>query len=98
MEYMLLIYSDPSGFDRLGESQVKEALAAYGAYHEALVKAGVFRGTHRLRDALRHLVSWSRKNERAFEIEELPSIFEEATGVDTREIFDRWLKPLEVRP
>jgi predicted metalloprotease with PDZ domain len=56
------------------------------------------RGTHRLRDALRHLVSWSRKNERPFEIEELPSIFEEATGVDTREIFDWWLKPLEVRP
>jgi hypothetical protein len=49
MEYMLLIYSDPSGFERLGESQVKEALAAYGAYHEALQKAGVFRGTHRLR-------------------------------------------------
>ena len=49
MEYMLLIYSDPTGFERLGESQVKEALAAYGAYHEALEKAGVFRGTQRLR-------------------------------------------------
>ncbi len=55
------------------------------------------RGTHRLRDALRHLVSWSRKNERAFEIEELPTIFAEATGVDTRPIFDWWLKPLEAR-
>ena len=55
------------------------------------------RGTHRLRDALRHLVSWSRKNERAFEIEELPTIFSEATGVDTRPVFDWWLNPLEVR-
>ncbi len=55
------------------------------------------RGTHRLRDALRHLVSWSRKNGRAFEIEELPTIFAEVTGVDTRPIFDWWLKPLEVR-
>lgn len=54
-------------------------------------------GVYRLRDALRHLVSWSRKNERAFEIEELASIFEEATGVDTRPIFDSWLKPLEAR-
>ena len=55
------------------------------------------RGTHRLRDALRHLVSWSRKNERAFEIAELPTIFAEATGVDARPIFDGWLKPLEAR-
>ncbi len=54
------------------------------------------RGTHRLRDALRHLVSWSRTNERAFAIEELPTIFAEATGVDTGPIFDWWLKPLEV--
>jgi predicted metalloprotease with PDZ domain len=56
------------------------------------------RGTHRLRDALRHLVSWSRENDRPFEIEELPAIFEEATGVDTREIFVGWLKPLEAQP
>ncbi len=55
------------------------------------------RGAHRLRDALRHLVSWSRQNDRAFEIEELPAIFEEATGVDTRDVFEDWLKPLEVR-
>jgi predicted metalloprotease with PDZ domain len=55
------------------------------------------RGTHRLRDALRHLVSWSRENKRAFGIEELPTIFAEATGVDTRVIFDEWLKPLEAR-
>ncbi len=55
------------------------------------------RGTHRLRDALRHLVAWSRKSDRAFEIDELPTIFDEATGVDTRPIFDWWLKPLEAR-
>jgi predicted metalloprotease with PDZ domain len=55
------------------------------------------RGTHRLRDALRHLVSWTGKSGRAFEIEELPAIFAEVTGVDTRPVFDRWLRPLEVR-
>jgi predicted metalloprotease with PDZ domain len=49
-------------------------------------------GRRRLRDALRHLMAWSRSNERPFEIEELPSIFEEATGVDTRPIMDRWLE------
>ena len=55
-------------------------------------------GARRLRDALRHLVSWSRKNERAFSVEELPGIFEEATGVDTRAVFEEWLKPLEALP
>jgi predicted metalloprotease with PDZ domain len=56
------------------------------------------RDTRRLRDALRHLVAWSRKNDRPFAIEELPGIFEEATGIDTRAIFERWLKPLEALP
>jgi predicted metalloprotease with PDZ domain len=55
-------------------------------------------GARRLRDALRHLVSWSRENRRAFEIEELPAIFREATSVDTGAVFDEWLKPMEVRP
>jgi predicted metalloprotease with PDZ domain len=50
-------------------------------------------GTKRLRDALRHLVEWSQKEQRPFEIEELPNIFEEATGVETREVLERWLKP-----
>jgi predicted metalloprotease with PDZ domain len=47
-------------------------------------------GTKRLRDGLRHLMEWSRKNQRPFEIEELPNIFEEATGVDTRKILEKW--------
>jgi predicted metalloprotease with PDZ domain len=55
-------------------------------------------GARRLRDALRHLVSWSRKNQRAFEIEELPAIFAQATSVDIRAVFDEWLKPLEAHP
>jgi hypothetical protein len=33
-----------------------------------------------LRDALRHLVEWSEKNRRAFRIDELPGIFQDATG------------------
>lgn len=49
VEYMLLIYSDPSGFATLSESQAQEAMAAYGAYTEALQKAGVLRGANRLR-------------------------------------------------
>lgn len=51
MEYMLLIYSDPSGFETATPSQQAEGLAAYGAYTEALQKAGVLRSANRLRPA-----------------------------------------------
>ena len=51
-------------------------------------------GQKSLRDALRHLVAWSAQNRRAFRIEELPVRFREATGVETRDILDRWLAPL----
>lgn len=50
-------------------------------------------GKKSLRDALRHLLDWSERNRRAFRTEELPSIFHEATGVDTADILDRWMKP-----
>ncbi|HKM90646.1 MAG TPA: hypothetical protein VJX29_08525 [Candidatus Acidoferrales bacterium] len=52
-------------------------------------------GEKSLRDALRHLVAWSAANHRAFRIEELPVRFREATGVETRDIMERWLAPLE---
>jgi hypothetical protein len=51
MEYMLLIYSDPDGFDKLSPSHQAEGMAAYGAYHQALQKAGVLRNSNRLRPA-----------------------------------------------
>jgi predicted metalloprotease with PDZ domain len=50
-------------------------------------------GKKSLRDALRHLMDWSERNQRAFGIEELPAIFREATGVDTSAILDRWMQP-----
>jgi len=49
MECMLLIYSDGSKFEALPQEQKNAGLAAYGAYHEALQKAGVLRSSHRLR-------------------------------------------------
>ena len=51
MEYMLLLYSDPAGFAALSPDQIGEAMAAYGAYNEALQKAGVMRSSNRLRPA-----------------------------------------------
>lgn len=48
MEYMLLIHSDPKGFEALPAAVKGQALAAYGAYTEALKKAGVARSSNRL--------------------------------------------------
>jgi predicted metalloprotease with PDZ domain len=48
-----------------------------------------------LRDALRYLLDWSEKNRRAFRVEELAAIFRDAIGVDTKDILDRWLQPLD---
>jgi hypothetical protein len=49
MEYMLMVYSDQSGWAQLSPAQQAEGIAAYGAYHQALVKAGVLKGSNRLR-------------------------------------------------
>ena len=49
MEYLLLIHGDESKLQALREAEHSQALAAYGAYTEALQKAGVLRGGNRLR-------------------------------------------------
>ncbi|WHZ12537.1 MAG: PhnB protein [Burkholderiaceae bacterium] len=51
MEYMLLIHVDPAGLAALREAERGAALAAYGAYTEALTQAGVMRAGNRLRPA-----------------------------------------------
>jgi predicted metalloprotease with PDZ domain len=52
-------------------------------------------GKKSLRDALRYLLDWSERNHRAFRTEELPAIFRDATGVETKSILDRWVQPLD---
>ncbi|HVS89485.1 MAG TPA: hypothetical protein VHF01_14865 [Candidatus Acidoferrum sp.] len=52
-------------------------------------------GKKSLRDALRYLLEWSERNHRAFHTEELPAIFRDGTGVDTKNILDRWLQPVD---
>jgi hypothetical protein len=51
MEYVLMIFSDPAGFEKLTPAQAAEGMAAYGAYTETLQKAGILRGSNRLRPA-----------------------------------------------
>ncbi len=52
---------------------------------------GSTNGARRLRDGLRALIAWSAREKRAFRIDELPSIFKDGTGVETRDIMERWL-------
>lgn len=49
MKYMLLIYADQAGFQRLSQEQASQAVAAYNAYTEALKKADVWVSSSRLR-------------------------------------------------
>ena len=51
MEYMLLFHADPAHLQSLRDTERTNSIAAYGAYTEALVKAGVLRGGNRLRNA-----------------------------------------------
>ena len=44
MQYMLMIYGSEAGEQAATPEQNAQMMAAYGAYSEALVKAGVMRG------------------------------------------------------
>jgi hypothetical protein len=48
MKYMLLIYSNEAGMESASKAEVDQMMAAYGAYVEALNKAGVAAGIDRL--------------------------------------------------
>jgi len=48
MKFMLLVYVDEKGFDASSQTEIEQTLAAYGAYVEALRKAGVAAGMDRL--------------------------------------------------
>jgi hypothetical protein len=48
MQYLLLIYGNEAGMQSAGKADVEQMVAAYGAYTEALKKAGVLAGANRL--------------------------------------------------
>jgi hypothetical protein len=51
MKYILMAYVDESGFSQLTKEQQEQGLAAYGAFMEAIKKAGVFVGSNRLQSS-----------------------------------------------
>jgi hypothetical protein len=48
MQYLLLIYGNEAGMQAASKADVEKMVAAYGAYTEALKKAGVLAGANRL--------------------------------------------------
>ena len=49
MKYILLIYANEAGLESASKKDIEQMHAAYGAYTEALQKAGVIAGGDRLR-------------------------------------------------
>ena len=50
-------------------------------------------GTMSLRDGLQYVMRWSEQAGRPLAMEDLPGMFEQAVGVDTTAIMQRWMKP-----
>lgn len=48
MQYMILIYSDESGYGRMSEADMGELMAAYGRFHEEVEASGKLVGAARL--------------------------------------------------
>ena len=48
MQYLLMLYSEEGSWNKLTKEQQEQGLAAYGAYTEALKKAGALKSSNRL--------------------------------------------------
>jgi hypothetical protein len=48
MQYILMAYVNEAGWPKLTKAEQEQGMAAYNAYTDALMKAGVFKGTSRL--------------------------------------------------
>lgn len=48
VKYMLLIYGNEASIQNMPKAEIDQTLAAYGAYTEAMTKAGVLVGSNRL--------------------------------------------------
>jgi len=49
MQYLLTLYSDETGWNKMTPEQQKQGYAAYMSYTEALKSAGAYVGSNRLR-------------------------------------------------
>ena len=49
MQYLLLIYGNEAGMQSASKADMEQMIAAYGAYTQAMIKAGVMGGGERLK-------------------------------------------------
>ena len=49
MQYLMTLYVNETGWTKLSKAEQEQGVAAYTAYTEALTKAGVLKGSNRLR-------------------------------------------------
>jgi hypothetical protein len=49
MQYLLLIYGNEAGMQSAGKADMEQMIAAYGAYTEAMKKAGILASANRLK-------------------------------------------------
>lgn len=50
-------------------------------------------GKKSLRDGLRYLVERTSRSPQPFETNDVPGLLKAATGIDVKDVFDRWMKP-----
>ena len=48
MQYLLMVYVNEASWPQMSKAEQEQGMAAYGAYTEALNKAGVLKGSNRL--------------------------------------------------
>ncbi len=48
MQYLMMLYAEEAGWNKMTKEEQQQGVAAYGAYTEALKKAGVLRSSNRL--------------------------------------------------
>ncbi len=48
MQYLVMLYAEEAGWNKLTKAEQEQGMAAYKAYTEALTKAGVLKGSNRL--------------------------------------------------
>ncbi len=51
MQYLLALYAEEAGWNKMTKAEQEQGVAAYKAYSEALSKAGVLKGSNRLQPA-----------------------------------------------
>ncbi len=52
-------------------------------------------GKKSMKDVLRYLYQWSKKNKRPFTLEEFPTLISQACGIDLGKIYDKWQLSIE---